>query len=290
MLVKTVFLSVLLFSGTCRAAPAVVASIAPVHSIVSAVMAGGGEPELLLNPAVSPHDYALKPSDMRKLANAGLVIWGGAALESFLPKSLEAAGVEGKSVAVLSDKRLTVLSVAGGTETDGHFWLMPSNMAVVAEIAAENLGRIDPDNKTLYAKNAAQVAEGLRALLKKGEKKLAPYKNKPFVTFHDAFGYFERAFGVSSLGALHIDAHHASGARALSELRDKIKAAGKVCLFSEPQFSDKAVTTAARGLNVETGVLDPMGAGVPAGVGFYDALMNGLFDSLTDCLKRIDAP
>lgn len=290
MLVKTVFLFALLFSGSCRAAPAVVASIAPVHSIVSAVMAGAGQPELLLNPAVSAHDYALKPSDMRKLANADLVIWSGAELESFLPKPLESVGAADKSVAVLSDGRLTRLPVRGGTETDGHFWLMPSNMTAVAEIAAENLGRIDPDNKALYDKNAASVAGRMRALQRTGEEKLSPFKGKPFVTFHDAFAYFERAFGVAPLGALHIDARHASGARALAALREKIKSAGKVCLLSEPQFSAKGFATAARGLDVETGVLDPMGAGLPAGAGFYESLMNGLFDSLADCLKRIDAP
>ena len=75
-----------LIAGTARAAPApsVLVSIKPLHSIVAAVMGDTGAPGLLLTGAASPHSYALKPSDARKLAQADIVFWTGPELETFL--------------------------------------------------------------------------------------------------------------------------------------------------------------------------------------------------------------
>jgi len=70
------------------ASPRVVATIAPVHSLVSSVMLGVGEPSLLLPPNASPHSYNLKPSQAAALAEADLVVWIGPELESFLTHRL----------------------------------------------------------------------------------------------------------------------------------------------------------------------------------------------------------
>ena len=64
--------------------PPVVATIKPVHSIVSAVMAGVGEPHLIMRGASSPHDFSLRPSDAGKLQDAEVVFWIGDALETSL--------------------------------------------------------------------------------------------------------------------------------------------------------------------------------------------------------------
>lgn len=72
-----------LFSPVLQAAPSVVATIAPVHSLVSGVMEGVGEPSLLLKGFVSPHAYSLRPSEARRLEQADVVYWIGPNLETF---------------------------------------------------------------------------------------------------------------------------------------------------------------------------------------------------------------
>ena len=72
------------------AAPDVVVSIAPVHSLVAAVMTGVGEPKLLVPPGASPHAFSLRPSDARALSNAEIVVRVGTDLETFLDKPLKA--------------------------------------------------------------------------------------------------------------------------------------------------------------------------------------------------------
>ncbi|MBY3226669.1 zinc ABC transporter substrate-binding protein [Rhizobium laguerreae] len=94
----------LLFAGTMRAAdaPVVVTSIKPIHSLVSAIMQGVGEPELIVDGAASPHTYNLKPSNARALQDAKVIFWVGPGLEAFLEKPLQALGRDA-SIAALDD-------------------------------------------------------------------------------------------------------------------------------------------------------------------------------------------
>ena len=76
----------------------VLASIKPVHSLVAGVMQGAGNPELIVDGSASPHDYALKPSQAKALADAQLVFWIDSGLEGFLEKPLK--NIAGKATAV----------------------------------------------------------------------------------------------------------------------------------------------------------------------------------------------
>ena len=75
-----------------KAAPNVVVSLKPIHSLVAGVMAGVGEPELLVKGAASPHGYVLRPSEARLLSKADLIIRVGSGLEGFMDKPLETLG------------------------------------------------------------------------------------------------------------------------------------------------------------------------------------------------------
>ena len=99
--------------------------------------------------------------------------------------------------------------------------------------------------------------------------------------------YFEKSFDLPSLGALFTDPHHAAGALRITEMREKIKQAGTVCVFSEPQFSDKKIKAAAEGLSVVFGELDPVGSALAPGKEFYPELMERLIRSFKDCLDRL---
>ena len=78
----------MLFASPAAASPKVVASIKPIHALVSAVMAGVGEPALIVAGASSPHLYTLRPSDAEHLAAAEIVFWVGPIFEGFLAKPL----------------------------------------------------------------------------------------------------------------------------------------------------------------------------------------------------------
>lgn len=274
MIFRLFLLAVCFMPRPVRAAPpAVLASIAPIHSVVAAVADGVFVPELLMSPAVSVHDYALKPSDMRKIAKADVVFYGGKTLEGFLPKAVESAKVRG--VPLLSD---------GG---DPHFWLSPAEMARAAETIAETLAKIDAENAALYRKNAKRFAETANGLIAEGRRALSAEQNKPFVVFHDAYRNFEREFGLHGIGAVKIDAHRAAGAAHLTALREKMRESGTVCLFSEPQLNSRQLETVREGLPVADGVLDPLGTGIETGKDFYPRLIRNLISSFKQCLQQV---
>ncbi len=82
-------------------APKVVTDIAPIQALVSRVMAGVGTSEQLLPANVSPHDYAMRPSEARALQNADLVIWVGAELTPMLEESIETLAGDAATLGLL---------------------------------------------------------------------------------------------------------------------------------------------------------------------------------------------
>ena len=78
----------LLLSVSAFAQTQVVTSIKPVSMIVTAIGGDEVKVEQLVNNQASPHDYAMRPSDLRKLDQADLVVWVGELLETFLEKPL----------------------------------------------------------------------------------------------------------------------------------------------------------------------------------------------------------
>lgn len=102
------------------AAPDVVVSIKPVHSLVASIMKGVGEPSLIVEGAASPHTYTLKPSNARALENADVVFWVGPGLEAFLDKPLEALPKNAKVVELEDVPGLTKLPFREGGAFEGH--------------------------------------------------------------------------------------------------------------------------------------------------------------------------
>jgi len=101
-------------------APKVVASIKPVHSLVSAVMAGVGEPALLVAGSASPHTYAMKPSDAAALQDADIVFWVGDALETFLVKPIGTMAGDATSVELIDTPGLETLPFREGGPFEEH--------------------------------------------------------------------------------------------------------------------------------------------------------------------------
>jgi len=302
-------------NGRAGAAPKVVVSLKPIHSLVAGVMAGVGEPTLLLRGSASPHSYSLRPSDARALNAADLVFWVGDGLETFLERPLRALADDAKVVALATLPGVELLeSRAGGTwethdedaheseashgghENDDeahahgpghynlHIWLDPDNAIAIVEVAVTALSEVDPGRAASYAKNGAALIGRLTALDRQTRADLAPVKDRPFIVFHDAYPYFETHYDLNAVGAITVNPERAPGAQRISEIRGKIMALEAACVFSEPQFAPSLLDTVVEGTSARQGILDPLGAAHPAGPEAYFSLMRGLAGSLKKCL------
>jgi len=122
---RTALLATSLLAGTAvaspaQAAPEVVATVKPVHSLVSAVMDGVGEPKLLLEAGQSPHTYSLTPSDAGALERADLVVWVGPALEAFLERPVRNIARDDAAFQLMRLDGLTVLRTREGGAWASH--------------------------------------------------------------------------------------------------------------------------------------------------------------------------
>lgn len=289
-------LAPLLAPGAPSAAPRVVASIGPVHSLAAAVMGDRGEPLQIVRGYGSPHAYQMRPSDAASLHDAELVLWIGPTMETFLQRPLASAR-EGTRVVALAESPGVAL-IEGGHDhgdgrglrgvgfTDGHIWLSPANAKVMARTIAEELRGLDPENGDAYLANLERLTRRIDAMQTRIASRLAPVRGIPFIVFHDAFRYFERSFGLSSVGTVTLSPDRVPSARRLSELRETIRSTGARCVFREPQFESPLVQVLIDGTDARAGILDPLGADVPPGPDAYIELMDGLADSLIECLAR----
>jgi zinc transport system substrate-binding protein len=301
-----------------RAQPRVVASIKPLHALVAGVMAGVGQPALLVRGATSPHAYSLRPSDARLLNEAQVVFWVGEALETFLKRPLERLGPEARVVPLLEAEGVALLPTREGgaweaeahaeperrepggahddppahhghgpgptDEVNAHIWLAPANARAMVQAIVRTLSAADPAQAGRYRANGEAMQRRIDALDAALRARLAPVAARPYVVFHDAYAYLEEAYGLRAVGAITVSPERPPGARRVSELRQRLRELGAVCVFAEPQFQPRLVETLVEGTGARAGTLDPLGADLPAGPEQYFQLMERLADALVACL------
>jgi zinc transport system substrate-binding protein len=285
----------------CWSAPDVVVTIKPVHSLAAAVLEGVTKPKLLLEGAASPHAYSLKPSDAQALAEAGVIVRVSENLEVFLDKAIATLPGDARVIEIESAPGLTLLPArtigadlrdAPGDHPhdhgaiDVHVWLDPINAIKIAEYLAEQFAELDPAHAPRYRANAGALKAKLEALNAELKARFAGLSGRPFIVFHDVTQYLEKRYGLNGLGAVTLSPERAPGAKRLSEIRKKIEQADAICVFSEPQFPPKLVETLVDGTGAKQGVLDEIGANLPAGPDHYFALLRADAESLAACLRR----
>ena len=118
LILPSTLISILSF--TAQAEINVVASVKPLHSLVSGVTEGVQKPDLIVKGAASPHTYSLKPSQAKQLEEADLVFWMGHELESFLEQPLEAIATKAKVVELIDSQGLKRLDMREGGAFDDH--------------------------------------------------------------------------------------------------------------------------------------------------------------------------
>lgn len=296
----------LVFSSFAYADVRVLTSIRPLQLIAAAVQDGVGTPEVLLPPGASPHNYALRPSDVRRVADADLLYWIGPDMESFLPRVLKSR--TSPTVAVQEIAGLSLRHFGEGHEhaheqggdsdehdhdhqpgsLDAHLWLLPANARVIAGRMAADLSAADPANSAGYQANLNAFSERLNALDQRLKQRVAGVAGKPYFVFHEAFDYFESAYGLKHTGVFSIASEVQPGAQHVAAMRERLQEAGPTCVFSEPPLRPRLVSTLSEGLPVRLAELDALGGkDIPLDAQGYERLLENLGDELAGCLEAL---
>ena len=301
---KKVFIIILTFFSCYNAfasKPLIVASINPLHSIVTAIVGNTGNVSLLIESNTSPHNFALKPSHAKLLNNAEIFFYIDDQLESALKKTIKSLPKTVKVKKVSQFKNLKLLPVRENLnwEEDGHghnhdhdhgsfdihFWLDTQNAIEIAKGVTQELSKLYPENINTYKKNAKKLITKIKTKDNSIKLKLKEVKNKPYIVFHDAYQYFEKAYNLNAIGSILLNPEQLPSPKRIIKIRSKIKTLNAYCVFKEPQFKAQIVNTVIENTNAKVGTLDPLGSNIVSGPDMYIALLDDLANNIRICLK-----
>ncbi|WP_104683587.1 zinc ABC transporter substrate-binding protein ZnuA [Pseudomonas syringae] len=306
-----VFWVSLLIISPAQAEVRVLTSIKPLQLIAAAVQDGVGTPEVLLPPGASPHNYALRPSDVRRVQEVELLYWIGPDMETFLPRVIQGRKLPAVAVQTLPGMHLRHFGEDNASHDDhehdhdndadehdhdhdhrpgsldSHLWLSTVNARVIAAKMATDLSAADPANAARYASNAEAFSKRLDTLDARIKQRVSTVAGKPYFVFHEAFDYFEEAYGLKHAGVFAIAAEIQPGAQHVAAMRERLKAAGKTCVFSEPPLRPRLAETLSAGLPVKLAELDALGGYTPATAQGYEQVLQKLADDLAGCLSSL---
>lgn len=307
-LAMTLFATSATVSATAPAyaeVPRVATDIAPVQSLVATVMQGLGTPDLIVTPGASPHGYAMRPSQAQALQTADLVVWVGPALTPWLMKPIETLAPHAAKLELLSAPGTQIYPFREAHEhehedehgeegehgdehdddhdaIDPHAWLDPQNGQIWLGVIANQLAQVDPENAAQYRANALIGQKELAAQQVALAALLAPMQGRGYVTFHDAYQYFETRFGLTPTGAVAFSDASDPSPAALARLQLQLLGAGVTCAFSEPQFDPGLLEAISDGaLTIRS--LDPMGSRLIPGPDLYQKLLQDMGGAFAAC-------
>lgn len=285
----------------------VVASVKPVGFIAAAIADGVTPVQVLLPDGASEHDYALRPSDIKRLQSADLVVWVGPEMEAFMARTAAALPAQ-KNVEMSALPGVKPLLLKGGEDEEEeehdhahgaadshehhhhgeynmHLWMSPEISRQTAIAIHAKLLELMPQSKDKLDANLQHFEAELTSVDAKISKQLSPVKGKGYFVFHDAYTYFEKHFGLTPLGHFTVNPEIQPGAQRLHQIRTQLVEQKAACVFAEPQFRPAVIEAVARGTTVRSGTLDPLGTDITPGKDSYVTFLSQLSSQYASCLK-----
>ena len=301
----------------------VITTIQPINALVNAVIGNTGGSTLLIPSEVSPHEFKLKPSDVKTLQDGNIIFYISNHLESSITKVFKNLPKNIKIVNLMEETGINHLAIRDNEawerhdhhddhdkhakkdddhddhdkhakkdddhddhekEDDVHIWLDPDNAIKIIQKVNKELSLLFPENSQIYNKNATNIINKITELKSELKEELLSIKDKPYIVFHDAYQYFEKVFGLNAVGSIALEDDVATSPKQISYIRNKIIKSNVSCVFQEPQFDSKLVKTVVEGTDAKIGTLDPLGVDIANKKDFYLQLLRNMSKSLKECL------
>jgi zinc transport system substrate-binding protein len=217
------------------------------------------------------HDYQLLTGDMRTLSAAQVLLINGAGMESYLDT---VTAQFPKLIIVDASPNIPLLDSQGENEhtheagaafdehgDNAHIWLDAKNAIAMVENLQSGLQSAYPEYSDDLAQNAAAYIQRLEALDEELKAGLEGLPHKDIITFHEAFPYFAKAYGLHVAAVVNREPGEALSPAQLADLTNLVKTLGAPPLFTEPQYPDLAARTLAAETGAKVYELDPLVTG-----------------------------
>jgi zinc transport system substrate-binding protein len=295
----------------------ILCSTFPIYQITRNVIQGRDavSVELMLPAQLGcPHDYALTPQDMQKLAKADVLVINGLGMEEFLGAPLRKANTKlrviDSSAGIQELLRYTEEIDHGHSKTvdahrdpsghtqhdhnadhhpyegiNPHVFTSPKMAAKLAGNIADGLSKIDSDGAAFYVKNAQRYADNMNTLADDFAVLGKTVKNNRIITQHGVFDYLARDMGLEVCTVIQAHAGQEPSAAEMIEIIQTAKKKKVAAVLTEPQYPERVGQTIAREAGILTATLDPVATGPEnAPLDYFETIMRRNMVTLKETL------
>ena len=253
----------------------------------------------LVKPGQDPHEYQPTPDDLRKAADAQLILLSGKHLEHYLEKVQQATGGKGESLSVgdelpnlkmkadPDEPQAKSAADQNGMIDDPHWWNSVVNVEKATAMVRDELIKLDPANRAAYESNAKIYLAKLGELNQWAKRKVAelPRDKRKLVTSHDAFQYLAKDYGFKVYAIEGVSTETEPSDRHIAELIDEIKKQQVKAIFLENTLNPKVTVEIIKETGAKIGgtlYADGLGEGDGS---TYDGMVRHNISTIVDSLK-----
>jgi len=253
----------------------------------------------LVRPGQDPHEYQPTPDDLKKAADAQLILLSGKHLEHYLEKVQQATGGKGESLSVgdalpnlkmkadPDEPEAKAAADRNGMIDDPHWWNSVVNVERATLVVRDELIKLDPANRADYESNAKAYLAKLRQLDAWAKRKVAelPRDMRKLVTSHDAFQYLAKDYGFKVYAIEGVSTETEPSDRHIAELIDEIKKEAVKAIFLENTLNPKVTVEITQETGARIGgtlYADGLGEGDGS---TYDGMVRHNITTIVDSLK-----
>ncbi len=291
----------------------IVVTLKPLYSLVAHLTEDIKTPVLLIKQIPSSHHYSIRPSQRRMLADAGIIVWFGPRVETYLSKAiLQQENSPSKKTTVISAMQAVDLKLLNkrnkSSHDDGalpdnattmdnpylqtidpHIWLSTHNAEAISRHIAQSLISIDPDSTEIYKKNLRQLLDKIEQTKKFIAATLGNSTTtyqQPFIVYHDAFQYFENENQLNYIDSISYNEETGPGLKHFRRIKDEILKLNIRCLvYQQPRPA--AIDSLAAQTPIHATALDPLGTQLVSNdKDAWFELMRQLATGFEGCLNR----
>ena len=241
------------------------------------------------------HDYQLTTNNLKTMEQSQILVVNGAGMENYLDNVInqlpELKIVEaGKGIQFIEDSGHDYDEDEDEHghehehEVNAHVWVSISGAIQEVKNIRDQLAELDPASADLYRKNADAYIAKLEELKSRMHRELEGIENKKIITFHEAFPYFAKEFGLDIVAVIQREPGAEPSAKELAETIELIREQNVKAIFAEPQYSPIAAETIASETAAKVYYLDPAVTGDMDPDAYLKAMEENL-ETLVEALK-----
>ncbi len=257
----------------------VVTTFLPIYAHTKSIAGDLADVRSLVESGAEPHHFQFKPSDMKKLKEANLIIINGLGIEDWLNKALENFTKDHKAIIDTSEgvdllENPEVIELTAERQGDSHkhsetekgknphIWLDPVSAQIQVRNILKGLQKVDPINAKAYQTNAEIYLNELGKLNQDFKNQIEVLKNKNLITFHDAFPYLAKRYGFKYIACVEDFPEKSPSPQVIKSVVDLIRKNQVTTVFVEEGYSQRALQAIAKESGAKIATLDTIEVGV----------------------------